>query len=252
MEQVNITPEDKPDENLLNAQNADANKPPEGDKPPEGEKLFAGKYKSVEELEKGYTELVKKLGAPKTEDKPPEGDKPDLKIEDKPPETPAPDAGFQKFFDEYAQTGTISEASYKELEAKGLPKAVVDSYIDGQKLQFEKQAQSVYSLVGGQEKYSEMTTWAKDNLTEDEKLAFNQAVIGTPAQAQLAVQGLYLKFQQANKTPNLVFGNEGGTATGDVYQSRAQMISDMQSELYKKDPAERKRVAEKLARSKIM
>lgn len=259
MEEVTITPEVKPDVNLLNA---------EGDKPPVdgGEKLFAGKYKTVDELKKGVAELYTKglseediekkykelesgLGAPKgDEGEPPVTPQTEIKID----ETPKPDASFQPFFEEFAQKGELSEESYKALEAKGLSKGVVDSYIEGQKLQLERQATAIYDSVGGQEKYGEMTLWAKDNLTEDEILAFNQAIVGTPAQAKLAAQGLALRYSQANKTPNLVMGGNEGAPSGDVYESRAQMITDMQSQLYKKDPAERKRVAEKLGRSKIM
>lgn len=245
MEEVNITPEEKPDVNL---QNAEGTPPPDGTPPEGGEKLLAGKYKTVDDLEKGYTELEKKLGAPKPEGEPPKP-KEGLAIDTTPK---PPDASFQPYFDEFAQKGELSEDSYKALEAKGLPKAVVDSYIEGQKLQFERQANAVFDVVGGKDKYGEMTAWAKDNLAEDEILAFNQAVIGTPAQAKLAVQGLALRFSQANKTPNLVMGGNEGAASGDVYESRAQMIVDMQSQLYQKDPAERKRVAEKLGRSKIM
>lgn len=254
MEEIVITPEEKAeDQKHIDEMVKRVDGTPIPETPPEG-KLFAGKYKSVEELEKGYSELQKKLGAPKDE-APPEN-----KDEGKPPTgDPVENKDFQPFFDEFSKDGKLSDDSYKALAAKGLSKAVVDEYIEGQQARVklsESEAQKtqneIFEIVGGAERYTDEIAWAAKNLSKEDIEAYNQAVIGTPAQAKLAVTGLHAKFAAANKEANLVLGDGSGVANSDVYTSRAQMTKDMNSELYRKDPAERARVKDKLGRSKIM
>lgn len=241
----------------------------EGAKVSEEGSLLAGKYKSEEELQAGilallqkqnegrslediYKDLERNLGRPK--------EKPASTEEAPKQEAPKQEdvqnqqtLAFEEFEKEFAETGTLSEESFKALEERGLPRHVVETYLNGLRAMAEQQAQAIYSIVGGQESYQAMIQWAASNLSEDEIETFNQAVIGTPAQAKLAVEGLYARFVRANGNPpkTMVMGG-GGASSGGVYASRQQLIEDMNDPRYHKDPAFRAEVHRKLARSNIL
>lgn len=214
--------------------------------------LFAGKYKTVEELEKGYQELAKKLGQPTPPVTPPVTTDPSTTSD------PAADPGLQPFFAEFAEKGVLSADSYQKLAAKGLTKDVVDSYIEGQKAQrkvqeieAEQAKASVFAIVGGEAQYNAEIEWARSNFTPTEIKAFNKAVEDIDT-AHLAVEGLHARFTKANTGVKLLLGGGEGALTGDVYESIAQMTADMNKPEYRKDPAFQRRVQEKLGRSKIL
>jgi len=221
---------------------------PQDPVPETEEKLFAGKYKSVEEMEKGYKELESKIGQTQEEETPVEEDN-DLKIDT------AEDTGdidLQAMSKRYSESGELPTKDYEALEAVGINRDVVDQYIDGQNALAQAQFNSITSEVGGTEQYLDMTAWAETNLTDGEVDAFNRAVDGDINTARLAVQGLKAQFDQANGVePTLTSGETGGSSA-DTYNSMAQLQNDMSKSLYKTDPAERQRVQNKLARSSIM
>jgi len=218
----------------------------------EEENLLAGKYKSPEELERAYKELEAKLG--KTEET--EGKPEETKEEPKEvPETKeeakevVEEAGldFTKLNDEYAEAGELSEETYKNLEAKGIDKATVDAYIAGQEALAQQEVSKLQNSVGGEAEFNSMIEWAMDNLDDSEKKSFNKAIENQDA-AQFAIQGLYARYK-AEAAPNFLQGNTASTTGG--YQSRREMIADMATPQYRTDPAFRKAVEAKIARSNI-
>lgn len=138
---------------------------------------------------------------------------------------------------EYAKDGDLSEASYEKLAKVGIPKEMVDTYIEGQKaIAAQTRAESV-KLVGGEDKYVEMVTWAGQNLKADEVAAYNSAVAGDPASRALAIQGLHAKFTQARGSdPTLVNGGTNSPA-GNGFRSTQEMTKAMQDPRYNVDPA---------------
>ena len=98
-----------------------------------------------------------------------------------------------------------------------------------------------------------MVTWAKANLTAAEINAYNAAVSsGNLDQAKLAVLGLSAKFSKANGSePRLVQGRTT-SASGDVFESTAQLTEAMRDPRYRNDTAFRAKVQSKLARSNIL
>ena len=129
----------------------------------------------------------------------------------------------------------------------------MDNYISGQKAVAAQYETAVTTEVGGSEKYSEIVTWAKANLTDAEINAYNAAVSsGNLDQAKLAVLGLSAKFSKANGSePRLVQGRTT-SASGDVFESTAQLTEAMRDPRYRNDPAFRAKVQSKLARSNIL
>ena len=157
---------------------------------------------------------------------------------------------FQAMSEDYMANGELSEDNYKLLESKGIPKNIVDAYIDGQKMVAENMKKDVFASVGGEENYREITSWASSNMSETEKSAYNNAVnSGDMAQAKLAIDALSARYKsQTGTEPNLIGGRP--SESRDSYQSWAQVTDDMKNPAYAKDPAFRQKVEQKLGRSK--
>ena len=211
------------------------------------------KFNSVEDLAKSYSELEKKLGdnkeAPK-EEAPKTETKNDLDIAEK--AVASAGLNMETLSSEYAEKGELDAKSYDALEKAGIPKDYVNQFIEGQKAIADQQATSIKDMVGGADAYSEMSNWAADNMTEEEKTAYNTAVNSKDVEtAKLAVVGLKAKFESANgNEPSLVEGK--GTITGqDGYRSWAEVTAAMGDDRYSKDPAYQAMVQDKLAKSDL-
>ena len=214
------------------------------------------KFQSVEDMAKAYVELEAKLGA-KPQDNPqtaPATDG-DTNQAGQNPEHALSEKGLDlsTFTAEFNVKGELSAESYAKLAAAGFDKGIVDNYINGQKAVMAQYETAVVSEVGGSEKYSEMVAWAKANMPDAEINAYNAAVSsGDVAQAKLAVLGLSAKFQKAvGSEPRLVQGRTN-SASGDVFESTAQLTEAMRDPRYAKDPAYRAKVQAKLARSNVL
>ena len=213
------------------------------------------KFNSVEDLAKSYSELEKKLGdntkeeAPK-EDAPKEQAKNDLDIAEKAVESAG--LNMDSLATEYNEKGELDTKSYEALEKAGIPKDYVNQFIEGQKAIADQQATSIKDMVGGTDAYAEMSNWAAENMSEQEKTAYNTAVNSKDVEtAKLAVVGLKAKFERANgNEPSLVEGK--GTITGqDGYKSWAEVTAAMGDDRYSKDPAYQAMVKDKLAKSDL-
>ena len=229
--------------------NEDSPNPPQEERPG----WLPEKFKSPEELAKAYQELQSKLGKPaeqqNTEQNQPTEDQ-------KAAEQELADRGldFNEFSQEFSQKGELTKESYEKLEKAGIPRSYVDQFIAGQKAQAALYESEVKSVAGGDKGFNEMVEWAKSNLSPTEIAAYNAAIdSGNPDQAKLAVAGVYQKFSSARPSePNLMQGRTSGAASGEAYESVAQLTKDMASPEYKNDPAFRAKVQAKLARSSIL
>ena len=107
----------------------------------------------------------------------------------------------------------------------------------------------IKSLAGGNEGYKEMIAWAKDNLSKEEIVAYNNIVNERDAEAtKMAVRGLMAR-KNSSAEPNLVRGKQ--STTTDKYESMAQVTAAMSDPRYEKDPAYRQEVEQKIARSDV-
>lgn len=221
----------------------------------EGEGLLAGKYKTPEDLEKAYKELESRLGKSEEtkveedgEAKEPEGVP---KTQEEAKEiVDSKGLDFNALNTEYADNGQLSEETYKHLENAGINRATVDAYIEGQEALAQRTVQEFYTAVGGEDNYNEMLAWAAETLPDSDKNSFNDAVTANESMAKFAIEGLYARYRAEAGEPNLI--DSGNTQTrSSGYQSKAEMIADMASPRYKKDPAFRELVQLKVAKSNI-
>ena len=210
-----------------------------------GEKIL-GKFETQADLEKAYKELESKVGQTKQEPKQDQG----LEIQET-AEKAVEAAGLDmaSLEQEFMDNGELGEDSLAKLELQGISKDIVNNYIEGQRavaLQIESE---VKGIAGGNDGYSEMMAWAKDNLSADEKDAYNRIVNGRDLDAtKMAVQGLKARMG-TDAEPNLVRGKPA--ASQEQFTSVAQVTAAMSDPRYSKDPAFRQEVQDKINRSDV-
>jgi len=206
------------------------------------------KFKSAEELAKAYSELEKKFSSNNKEVKQeaPKNKSEEIKTE-----------GFtlDKYNQEYVEAGVLSENSYAELAKLGLDKNLVDGYIEGQKAISENYQKQIYNEVGSQEQYTQLVDWASKNLSSEEVESFNDVVSNGSIQAmKFAVRGLMATagMKQSSTKQQDLFQGDSDFISVDAFQSIAQVTQAMNDPRYEKDPAYRKEVTDKIARSSVL
>ena len=218
------------------------------------------KFKSAEDLAEAYRQLEQKLSGGGEQDYEEAENQIDPDFdpnEFSPPEVAEylaeSNLNFDAFAQEYYENGGLSDEAYAALEQNGIPRAIVDQYIEGQTAIMDDMRQQAYSVVGGAEEYQQMINWAATNLSQGEIDAFN-ANLNTHDmdQASFAIQGLAARYRsEMGKMPNLVYG-ETSTRSAGSYASIAEMTRDMADPRYANDPAFRQMVAGRLKNSNIL
>lgn len=208
------------------------------------------KFKSPEELSKAYGELEKQFTQSRQEaSEAPTSEPEQQDTADARQAVENVGVDFEGLQQEFADNGELSDSTYEDLQKRGIPRDMVDTYIEGQKALATEYQTELYGFAGGEENYNEMAEWATENLSDDEVDAYNDAIVsGNSAQARLAIDGLVQRYRNAEGVqPRLVGGK--ASASVDTYNSWAQVTADMAKPEYKKDPAFRQAVSNKLARS---
>jgi len=228
---------------------------------------FAGKYESVQDLEKGYAELQKKLSSQEETTE----EVSDSKEEATPTNASEvygeyigsrlDEAGvdYQGMNTKWQETGKLEDDDYKALESAGFSKDMVEAYLDGVQYRAEQDSQlaakevaAIKNEFGGEQVYTEMIQWAAANLDKGEVDAFNSMLkTSNPHQIRIAVAGIQAAYMNnAAREPKLV-GGRASRAAATKFESTAQVVAAMNDPKYKEDPAYRKQVEEKLSRSKV-
>lgn len=151
--------------------------------------------------------------------------------------------------EEYFETGELSEETYKSLEANGIPKEMVDMYVNGYEAVANQQQQTLMQEAGGKENYDAMSEWAATALTDQEQEVYNNTVeSGDVNAATMAIRGLYARFQSDGGTPvSLVQGDTSGTAGALPFSSSKEMTIAMQDPRYGYDNKYREQVSQRLS-----
>ena len=248
--------------------------------------LLAGKYKDAEALEKAYIELQQKMG--EQEGKGEEAPLPSDQWEAVPGKTGYTDDGgvdydavdqvygeqlsglfkdadldpwvISKHFHE--NEGSITDDMYTQLESTGLSRTAIDSYLAGRASQMgygqtsddsvdESYVEDMYKMAGGKRAYSNMTDWARDNLSQEDQDAFNDVTsTGNKSAVRFAVKALMGQYEDSvGRQPTLVTGKNARSAS--TYRSMAEVVRDMEDSRYEKDEAFRYDVMQKLERSNL-
>ena len=228
----------------------------------EQEGLLAGKYNSPQELEKAYLELQSKLGKGETQAEQGEGEGDDSELSEETPETsPAYDLIMQASEEYYGNENTLSPETiekFSEMSSTDLVNAYVQSIQNNPAEQQQEvyipyaQVNQIQNSVGGEKQYTNIVSWAANNLPEKQVLAYDNLVASGNVEAiNLALAGLKAQYDDA-------FGSEGRTLQGrsprnseGVFKSQAELISAMNDPRYDTDEAYRDEVIDKLNASDI-
>ena len=213
---------------------------------------------NVEALLASYNQLEKKLGEgePEVQDSAePEQEEAEEaeEVEEAEEDKQAPSGeALSKFSEEFYEKGELSEESFTALETMGYPRDLVESFIQGQQALVTSEQDRLYSEVGGADAYSRMSDWASVNMTDEAKVAYNEAVqSGNMEQATLAVRGLRDSYMRAEgQQPNLIQGRSSGEPSLKGFRSTAELVQAMRDPRYKNDPAYREDVETRLRNSK--
>ena len=109
---------------------------------------------------------------------------------------------------------------------------------------------TIHNLVGGKDNYSKVIEFASQNLSEAEKDAFNSTLDnGSIEQVKFAVQAIASRAGINAEQPQQMINGDSVETSSDVFESVAQVTEAMNDRRYETDPAYRKKVAEKIARS---
>jgi len=221
--------------------------------------LLAGKYENAEQLEEAYLELQRKLGSDDNDEVE------DTTLdEDEVEYDEAVVAGIetiQEASDEYyANEGQISEETLEKFDgmsARDLVEAYraiqentdpADSYPDLS----DAEMNTVYSSVGGEEQYAQLTEWAADNMDDSALDAFNSIIDqGNPTAIQIAVAGLKAEYDNTEGYEGRMLTGKAAKTSGDSFRSQAEVVQAMSDPRYDKDPAYRQDLYDKLERSNV-
>jgi len=159
---------------------------------------------------------------------------------------------FQTFQDEMNETGGLSDGAYEALEEVGIQRGMVNTWIDGQNAKAEQNIDQLYNLTGGTESYNRMLQWADDNLHPSEAEAFNKQIDNLDVTAELAVTGLFARYQQSEGAMPSLMSGDTNVSIEPRYESLAQITSAMSDPRYETDPAYRAQVAGRLNNSSVL
>ena len=235
--------------------------------------LYAGKFKSVEDLVGSYKELEGKLGAIDQTREEPEGNA-EEQTEETETETKESEFNAEEYYGDglasvleevgidpvdisnrFQENDEISEDDYSKLTEAGFSKQIIDTYLDGLRnagMAGEVDAQSIKDAVGGDDSYGKMVSWAMENLPAEQVQSFNKLTdTGDGPAIQLAVQGIYSQYNNAmGIEPDLYSGRTAGTGA-TPFRTTAEVVTAIGDPRWEKDAAYTDNVKARLADSNV-
>ena len=230
---------------MQDAQQATEQQPETAEASPERPEWLPEKFDNPEALADAYSNLEKQFHENKAEPSETE-DNNNTSTQETPEVT---NSAVTSASEEYFETGELSEETYKSLEANGIPKEMVDMYVNGYEAVANQQQQTLMQEAGGKENYDAMSEWAATALTDQEQEVYNNTVeSGDVNAATMAIRGLYARFQSDGGTPvSLVQGDTSGTAGALPFSSSKEMTIAMQDPRYSYDNKYREQVSQRLS-----
>ena len=238
-EQENISLEEQAE--MQDAQQSTEQQPETAEASPDRPEWLPEKFDNPEALADAYSNLEKQFHENKAE--------PSETEDNATSEPEVSNTAVTSASEEYFETGELSEETYKSLEANGIPKEMVDMYVNGYEAVANQQQQTLMQEAGGKENYEAMSEWAATSLTDQEQEVYNNTVeSGDVNAATMAIRGLYARFQSDGGTPvSLVQGDTSGTAGALPFSSSKEMTIAMQDPRYSYDNKYREQVSQRLS-----
>ena len=117
----------------------------------------------------------------------------------------------------------------------------------------QEDEQTILDSIGGQENFSAVQDWAKNNLNQDELEAYNREVnSGDYYRARNALQSLYFAYQDSEGYESNLIGGKLSSNGSDVFRSSQEVMAAMNDPRYLQDSAYTQDVQDKLIRSEVL
>lgn len=220
-------------------QPAPAGQQPAGEQPTApptigGDRVYAGKYRSVEELERGYQELERRAGS--TPPAEPKGKAP----AGGPPITPD---FLRPFVEEYESTGTFTPESEKRLSEAGMSPEVARAFVATSHYARQRAASEyrgkIVGEVGGEDEFRALAEWAGTALTAEEREEINREIKSfDEGRARRAVRDLQYRRRAAlnGQDGGQLRGRPGGGGGEAPFASMEEMMAAMRDPRYRNGP----------------
>lgn len=164
---------------------------------------------------------------------------------------------WDSFGERVVNEGSIPEADLAALEKMGIPKHVVEGYVEAITVAKQAAAQNTYTYVGqgdaakGKADLDKAIAWAADNLDEGQKAFYNEQL--KTSAWKLAVDQLISMSGVRNgptsgEPSKMIQGGEPSGSQGG-FSSRQEMVKAMSDPRYKTDPAYRNTVRQRVIAS---
>lgn len=251
--------------------------------------LYAGKFKTVEDLANSYKELEGKLGSVTEEDQVSEEETTEIPESYKDYYQEDGTVDYNSVNENYGEIlgelfkennidpykiaaefdkneGEIPEEMYQSLLDAGLSANAVDSYLKGVAVErgyiegeegaaeelAQEEVKGIRDSIGGDEAYGKMVSWALENLSKPEIEAFNEATnTMSGPQLSMMVQGLYTRYQNAMGVEPSLYSGRAATSGPTPYRSTAEVVAAMSDKRYGKDVTYTEDVQRRLAGSDV-
>lgn len=215
----------------------------------------------VDKLSKSYVELEKRLSNPSPAPNPaPEAPDP-LRIPAAPePASPLPGSAGEllnkvgldekTISEQWAKDGSLTDEQYEAFAKQGVPKFLVDSHIKSIEMERQVVLDKLVTRMGGREQFDNLIdTASKDTtLTDDERKWLNDN-LASSATAHLAIDALRARYSSSMGRGVQATSQHSTSPNGETYYSLEQLVADRGTFRYQNDPAYRKWVDAKAARS---
>jgi hypothetical protein len=117
----------------------------------------------------------------------------------------------------------------------------------------QEEEATILESIGGEENFSAVQQWAKENLEAGELEAYNREVnSGDYYRARNALQSLYYAFQENSGYEPELIGGKLSASSSDVFRSSQEVMAAMSDPRYLQDSAYTQDVQDKLLRSDVL
>jgi hypothetical protein len=232
----------------------------------------------TEDLIKSYSELEKRIGAPKEDaaeaseeddedgqegseeeaqegaDEDPDGEQDGGEEEQEGDDNDAEPAAFEAAVAAaqavYAETGDLDEEARAPLKKLGINDEQINFYIEGVKAKEAALQGAAVDAAGSAEDLQAAMAWAgAGGWSKKAIIAFN-AQMGEVETVGPAVAGLMAAFRKAEPGEGRLTNKTTGLSRGDVYESMDEFSQDLAKADKLRDKVARKKAIDKLARSR--
>ena len=225
------------------------------------EQLLAGKYKNAEDLESAYLELQKKMGSNAEESEEDYEGEGEGDYEEVPDASPAVSLIEEASAEYYANDGELTPETIEKFSGMS-SQDLVNAYIEIQRNNPQAQTESVelsdssvnaiQNAAGGEQAYEQLTSWAADNLPDQEIDAFDNLIdTGNVEAIKMGLTALQSKYNEANGYEGRMLQGKRPSSSGEVFRSQAELVEAMGDPRYENDPAYRQDVINKLDNSDL-